>query len=170
MAYESTVRPRGDSRTTPLSWFRWWADLLDSRYRIPGTNVRFGLDPVLSLIPGLGDLASPAFAVALIVQGLHQRVPRLVLLRMVGNALVDAVVGAVPGVGTVADIFWRANSRNLALLERHAQGVHPLSKGDYTFLFGVAIAFGVVTLLVLILAVWITVGIWRWWTDHIRMV
>ena len=45
-----------------LQWLRWWATLLDSRFRVPGTNIRFGLDPLLSLVPGLGDLASPAFA------------------------------------------------------------------------------------------------------------
>ena len=67
-----------------LSWLRWWATLLDSRFRIPGTSIRFGIDPILSLIPGLGELASPAFAVALILQGLRQRVPRVVIVRMIG--------------------------------------------------------------------------------------
>jgi len=61
--------------TSTVTLLRWWADLLDSRFVIPGLGIRFGLDPILSLIPGLGDLASPVFALVLIVQGLRQGVP-----------------------------------------------------------------------------------------------
>ena len=109
------------TRTGPLAWLRWWAELLDSRFVVPGTSIRFGIDPLLALIPGLGDLASPFFTVALLVQGLYQRVPVVVLVRMIVNALFDALVGAIPLGGPVADVFWRANLRNLALLERHAR-------------------------------------------------
>ena len=62
-----------------LSLLRSWAELLDSRFRIPGTKIRYGLDPILSLIPGLGDLASPAFTVLLLFKGLERHVPRIVL-------------------------------------------------------------------------------------------
>src|SRR6188474_1910312 len=70
-----------------LGWLRTWAVMLDTRFRIPGTQIRFGIDPLLALIPGIGDLASPVFATLLIVQGLHQRVPKVILVRMLGNAL-----------------------------------------------------------------------------------
>ena len=79
-----------------LHWLRSWAYLLDARFRIPGTSIRFGIDPILAVIPGLGDLASPIFTVALLVQGLHQRVPAVILVRMALNALLDAFIGAVP--------------------------------------------------------------------------
>lgn len=145
-----------------LSWLRAWADLLDSRFRIPGTNVRFGIDPLLSLIPGLGDLASPAFAVALLVQGIAQGVPKIILVRMVGNALLDAIVGAVPVVGTVADVFWRANTRNLALLELHShRGIRP-TRGDYAFVFVVAAIVGVLALIPVAIALWLTTLLWQW--------
>jgi hypothetical protein len=144
-----------------ISWLRWWADLLDSRFRIPGTNIRFGIDPILSLIPGLGDLASPVFAVALLLQGIHQRVPRVVLLRMLGNALIDAIIGVVPIAGTVGDIFWRANIRNLALLDRHAvRGVRP-SRGDYVFAWTMAVIFGLLVSIPVLLAIYLAAELWR---------
>jgi ABC-type antimicrobial peptide transport system permease subunit len=144
-----------------LDWLRWWATLLDSRFRVPGTNVRFGLDPLLSLIPGLGDLASPAYTVALLVQGLQQRVPRIVLARMVLNALLDALIGVVPIAGTVADVFWRANVRNLALLERYARPGRPPERADYLFVFGIAALFGVAALVPVVLGMWIFVWLWQ---------
>jgi len=127
-----------------LERLRWIAQLLDSRYRVPGTQIRFGLDPVLDLIPGIGDLVSPIFALLVIVQGLRQRVPKVILLRMLFNALIDALIGAVPLVGAVGDVFWRANLRNLDLLERHAQPGRPPTRADYVFVFSVAALFGIV--------------------------
>jgi hypothetical protein len=146
--------------TVTLQWLRWWANLLDARFRIPGTQVRFGIDPLLSLIPGLGDLASPVFAVLLIVQGLQLHVPKVVMLRMVFNALLDAVIGAVPLLGSVGDIFWRANTINLGLLERHARPGLPPSRGDFLFVFGLAAAFGVLALIPVVLAIWLAGWFW----------
>jgi Domain of unknown function (DUF4112) len=139
----------------------WWADLLDSRFRVPGTTIRFGIDPILSLIPGIGDLASPIFAVVLIAQGLRQRVPRVVIVRMVLIALVDALIGAVPVAGNIGDVFWRANVMNLALLERHAQAPRPPTSGDYLFVFGIAALFGLAVAIPVALGVWLAIAFWR---------
>jgi hypothetical protein len=145
-----------------LAWLRIWANLLDSRFTIPGTTIRFGLDPILSLVPGLGELVSPAFAVALLAQGIYQGVPKVVLVRMVANALVDALIGAVPIVGTIADIFWRANRDNLTLLELHARpGVRP-TRADYTFVFIVAALVGLLVLIPVALAFWMATLFWQW--------
>ena len=147
--------------TSLMRYLRWWADLLDCRFRIPGTKVRFGIDPILSLIPGLGDLASPVFAVALLLQGVRQRVPRVVLVRMLGNALLDAIIGIVPIAGTVGDIFWRANLRNLAMLERHARpGIRP-SRSDYVFVWTMAAIFGVLVAVPFLLAIYVAAELWR---------
>ena len=70
-----------------LAWLRWWADLLDSRFRVPGTKIRFGIDPILSLIPGLGELATPMFTALVLTQALRDRVPAAIIVRMVVNAL-----------------------------------------------------------------------------------
>ncbi len=110
------------------------AALFDSAFRIPGTRVRFGLDPILGLVPGVGDMASPVLALLLIWQATRQRVPKPVLARMVVNALVDAGVGAIPVVGDAFDFVWKANDWNLSLLERHAQPGTRATAGDWLFL------------------------------------
>lgn len=136
-----------------LRWLRELAILLDSRFRVPGTNIRFGIDPILALIPGIGDLASPAYTVALLVQALYQGVPRVIMLKMLLHASLDALIGAVPVVGVVSDVFYRANVRNVALLERHSRpGVVP-SRGDYAFVMIVAALFGLVMIIPVILGI-----------------
>jgi Domain of unknown function (DUF4112) len=107
--------------------------LLDSAFEIPGTNIRFGLDAVLGLFPGVGDLASPIFTALLLVTGLKMRVPLIVQARMVLNAALDMLIGLVPLLGDAADIAWKANLRNLTLLERHASPGVPPARGDYVF-------------------------------------
>ncbi len=154
-------RSEPQDRTRWLPWLRWWADLLDSRFQIPGTRIRFGIDPILSLIPGAGDLASPVFTAALLAQAFYQRIPRVVILRMLVNALVDAAIGVVPIAGQVGDIFWRANVRNLALLERHADPTRPPDRGDLLFLLGVLAVFGAVAAIPVFLAIWLAVWLWR---------
>jgi len=119
--------PRG------LETLRRWARIFDSAFRIPGTRITFGIDPILGLFPGIGDLASPVLSLFFIWHGLRLGVPRVVLARMVLNVLIDAGVGAIPVLGDAFDVAWQANTWNLALLERHAiPGRHP-SSGDYLF-------------------------------------
>ena len=139
-----------------LERLRWMAALLDSRFRVPGTSIRFGLDPILSLVPGLGDLTSPVFALALIVQGLRQRVPKVVLTRMMLNALIDAVIGVIPIAGTIGDVFFRANLMNLQLLERHAHPGRPPERSDYVFVFVVAAVCGLLVAIPVGLGLWFT--------------
>jgi hypothetical protein len=144
-----------------LPWLRWWADLLDSRFRIPGTTIRFGLDPILSLVPGLGDLASPIFAIVLIVEGVRLHVPKVVMARMALNALIDAAIGAIPVAGNVGDIFWRANNANLSLLERHAHPGKPPTPGDYLFVGAVAVSFGLIVAIPVLLGMWLAWELWK---------
>lgn len=137
---------------------RRYATVLDKAFRIPGTNIRFGLDPIIGLIPGLGDLASPVFAGLLVLEGARLGIPRIVLIRMVVNALIDAVIGAIPFAGAVGDIFFRANTKNLALLERHAvPGGLPATRRDYWFVW-VALTLLVLGVIVIVwLALWLAV-------------
>ena len=140
-----------------------YAVLLDKAFRIPGTNIRFGLDPIVGLIPGLGDLASPVFTGLLILEGARLRVPRIILMRMAVNALADAVIGAIPLIGIAGDVFFRANTRNLALLERHSvPGGRPATKADYGFVWGVLAALVVGVILVVVLAIWLLTKVWEY--------
>jgi hypothetical protein len=95
------------------------ARLLDSRWRVPGTSVRFGADAVLNLVPGVGLLAAKGVSAYLIWEAHRLGVPSGTLLRMVGNVALDAVISAVPLAGWVGDVFYRANLRNMALLRAH---------------------------------------------------
>lgn len=149
--YDSSVHP---PQPTSLELLRRWAVLLDSAFRVPGTSIRFGLDAIVGLVPGLGDLVAPVFTVAVLATGLRMRVPAIVQARMVLNAGIDMVIGLVPLLGDLADIAWKADLRNVALLERHARpGVQP-TRGDYWFVL-VCIA-----LVVLIAAAPVVLLIW----------
>ena len=134
--------------------------LLDNRYRVPGTNIRFGWDALVGLIPGAGDLVTALFAGGLIIQAHHMGVPRVIQLRMVINVLIDIFIGVVPVFGDVVDVFWKSNAKNFALLERHATAVTPASKGDWLFVGGV------LGLLVLVAAVPLAM---MYWLVHIMM-
>jgi len=134
---------------------RRWAVLLDSAFKVPGTNVRFGLDAIIGLVPGLGDLVAPVFTVILLATALRMRVPAVVIARMVLNAGIDMLLGLVPLAGDVADVFWKADLRNMALLERHARpGVLP-TRGDYWFVLGSIGAVVVIALVPILLLVWL---------------
>lgn len=103
--------------------------LLDSRFRIPGTPIRFGWDSILGLIPGAGDLASLGPSAYLIYKGYRLGARKRTILRMTTNTGLDFVVGAVPVLGDVFDLVFKANNRNFALLRKDlADGV--LEKED----------------------------------------
>ena len=121
------------TRESQLDALRRYAVLLDSQFRVPGTGIRFGLDAIIGLLPGIGDISTPIFATLLIIQGVRMRLPAVVQARMVLNAAIDMLVGFIPILGDLVDIGFKANLRNLALLERHARpGVTP-SRSDYIF-------------------------------------
>ena len=123
---------------------------MDSAYRVPGTSIRFGWDPIVGLVPGVGDVATASFAVTILYHAYLLGVPRVVLLRMVLNILIDLAAGLVPIAGDVADVAWKSNSLNLALLERHERpGATPTS-GDWAIVLLAVVVIGGVLALVLL--------------------
>jgi hypothetical protein len=93
--------------------------LMDRAVTIPGTNVSFGLDALLGLFPGLGDVATGIVQIGLVLVALqHYRVPKAVAARMVANVLLDTGLGSIPLVGDIFDVFFKANTRNLQLLKQ----------------------------------------------------
>ena len=140
-----------------LAQLRRWATLLDSAFRVPGLNVRFGLDALLGLVPGVGELTTPAFTMLLLFTGLRMRVPLVVLARMVLNAGVDALIGLVPVIGDITDVGWKANLRNLELLERHAvPGVPATPRDKWVVAMGVGliVLVGLLALIPIVVVVW----------------
>lgn len=116
-----------------LELLRRVARALDSAVPVPGTSFRFGLDPILGLIPGVGDLVSPLFTLGILFQARDLHVPRVVQLRMIVNVAIDVLTGFVPLIGDLFDFAWKANNRNMALLERHAYEEHEPSAVDWAF-------------------------------------
>ena len=102
------------------------ARFLDSAIRVLGTNVRFGADALLNLLPGIGTLTSKGMSAYLIWEARRLGVPTRTLVRMVGNVGLDFVFSAVPIVGWVGDVFFRSNLRNMRLLREHLDRVHPV--------------------------------------------
>ena len=134
---------------------RKWSVLLDSAFRVPGTRLTFGLDPLLGLVPGLGDLATPLFAALLLVHAVRLRIPRVVQLRMLINAVIDFGIGAIPVLGDLFDFGWKANVRNLALLERHARPGTAASRADWAFVVGVIVLLFALAAVPVLLAAWL---------------
>jgi hypothetical protein len=156
----SPAQPARDASIPP------WADglthWLDEAVRIPGTNIRFGLDALLGFfVPGLGDAASGVASVSLLVLALRRGVPRVVLARMILNLGIDAVVGAVPLLGDLFDVGWKANRKNLELIKHHE--LDPTAKprsGDYLLVAaGVGLVFLAIALPILLITL-LAGGLW----------
>jgi hypothetical protein len=128
-----------------LARARSLARILDSAVGIPGTPLRIGLDAVLGIIPGAGDVLGAALSGYIILAAARKGVPRSVLWRMLANVAIDTGFGAIPLVGDLFDVAWRSNTRNADLLERYASSPREVTRGSR--LFGVVVV--VVILLVL---------------------
>lgn len=119
------ARPIRDGDVPSIQWVERLAQWMDSRFLIPGTNIRFGVDPLLSLFPVAGDLITFLISCALIYTMRNHGASRKVVIKMLLNSTMDAIIGAIPLVGTIFDVFYRANTRNVELLKEHyLEGKH----------------------------------------------
>lgn len=141
--------------TDHLTRARALTRVLDTAARVPGTRVRFGLDAVLGLVPGLGDVAGAALSGYLVLLAARLGAPTSVVLRMLANVAVDTVGGGVPVLGDAFDVAWKSNTRNLALLERFLAQPTPTRRASRAVVGGILaalalLAAGGVTLAVLV--------------------
>jgi len=128
-------------------------DLLDSRFRIPGTNIRFGWDVLLGLVPYVGDVVTLALSGLLVIAMARHGVSGMVVVKMLGNILLDAVVGTIPLLGDIFDVQFKANRRNYRLLrEYYHTGQHRGSAWP--------VVIGVIAALVLML-VGVVMMVWK---------
>ena len=112
-------RPIRDDDGPAIQWVEQLSKIMDSRFVIPGTNIRFGVDPILSLLPVFGDLVTFIVSGMLIYTMRKHGASGNVAIKMILNATLDAVIGAIPLVGTIFDVFYKANDRNVKLLKEH---------------------------------------------------
>lgn len=112
-------RPR--TREERIARIEALASLLDTAFIIPGTNLRFGFDALVGLVPGIGDALTTALSLWLVKEAHALGAPAHLIARMLGNIAIDGVVGAVPLLGDAFDLVWKSNRRNLSLLRRHIE-------------------------------------------------
>ena len=135
-----------------LKWVEQISYLLDERFRIPGTTFRFGLDPILNLIPAAGGLSGFVLTAALILTMAKNGASGRIVALMGINALLDATIGAIPVVGTVFDFFYKANSKNIRLLKEHyEEGKH---QGSGKSIWITAIVVIIILFILLLILLW----------------
>lgn len=120
--------------------------LLDNAIAIPGIGYRVGLDPLIGLLPGAGDLTTGLMSIYIVFEAARFGVPAATLGRMGLNILVELLLGAVPMVGDLFDVVWKANARNVDLLERHIRNPRPSRRADK--LFALVLIVGLLALVI----------------------
>ena len=129
--------------------------LLDEAFKIPGTGIRFGLDGIIGLIPGLGDVLAGLLSLIIPLAAWVRGVPYVTLVSMAANLGIGVLVGAIPFLGDAFDIAWKANRRNYQLLQRHLGEPHRHTWGDWAFLILLVAALGLVFAIPVVLVVWL---------------
>ncbi len=144
----TTKKPAASVDASPrLVFVRFLAELLDQRFTIPGTSIRIGLDPIIGLIPGVGDTLANLAGSAILLVGAQFHLPKVVLLRMALNVALNTLIGAIPVVGDLFSIWFRSNVRNARLLELYATQ-HSQKAAPADWLFVITVIAGLLLLLV----------------------
>jgi hypothetical protein len=139
------------------------AEWMDSAFHIPGLGVRFGADALIGLIPGVGDTVTSLVSLYILNAARQHGVPRVTLMRMASNVAIDYLLGAVPLLGDVFDVYWKANLKNVALLRQHLAAAPAQERrsriGDWLFM--VFLMLGLIAILIgsLTMAYFIVVGL-----------
>ncbi|HEY5035730.1 MAG TPA: DUF4112 domain-containing protein [Chthoniobacterales bacterium] len=134
--------------------FRWLALIMDNLLRLPGTRFRFGLDPIIGLIPGIGDTSSSIISAIALIVAARRGLPKILLVRMSFNILINEIVGIIPLFGDAFSFWFKSNARNYELIKGHTAAPQRARKSDWLF---VGLILGT---LVLILLISLAVSIW----------
>ncbi len=129
--------------------------LLDEAFRIPGTGFRFGIDGIIGLVPGLGDVLAGLLSLVIPLAAWIRGLPYVTLMRMAVNLGIGVLVGSIPLFGDVFDIAWKANRRNYDLLRRHLGAPRRHTWRDWGFLLALATGLGVVFAIPLLMVAWL---------------
>ncbi|MDH3709485.1 MAG: DUF4112 domain-containing protein [Cyclobacteriaceae bacterium] len=141
------------NQVTELKWITKVSHWMDEAFRIPGTNIRFGLDPILGLIPFIGDLISYGISGTMVLSMVRHGVSGKALLMMLGNITLDYLISSIPILGDIFDFGFKANQRNLRILHKHQlEGKYRGSGWGYIV---------AIVILFILLMVALTVVIWK---------
>jgi hypothetical protein len=134
--------------------------VLDEAFVIPGSGIRFGIDGIIGLIPGLGDILGGVLSLVIPLAAWIRGVPYITLLRMLTNVAIGLIVGTIPVAGDVFDVFWKANHRNYQLLMRSIAEPRRHTWRDWIYLLALGIGIGLCFLIPLALCIlllsWLT--------------
>ena len=147
--------------TASLQRLRSLAHLLDNAISIPGTPYRIGLDPLIGLLPGGGDLVMAAFSVYIVWESARLGLPRSTVMKMVSNLMFDTLAGSVPVAGDLLDVTWKANSKNVRLLEAHLDSPQHQKKADKGFVLLLLFGFLVLVVSIAALSVFVIGLVWK---------
>jgi len=154
------VLPAQEIPDERLVWIERLAALMDNRFRIPGTRIRFGLDFIIGLFPYLGDIATFGISGILLIMMARYGASGMVVVRMLGNILLDTIVGLVPFLGDLFDLKFKSNIRNVRLLKEHyVEGKHQGSAWGVVFLI-LLVLFGL-----LVFVIWVSWKVMAWFWE-----
>ena len=102
-----------------LTRLRQLSENLDESFTIPGTNIKFGIDALIGLVPGGGDLIGGLFSLYLLRTAIKMKLPKSAILSIIFNIIIDTTIGIVPVIGDIFDILWKSNKRNMRIIEKH---------------------------------------------------
>lgn len=148
------------TRITRYSKSQKFAELLDSQFTIPGTNIKVGIDPVLGLISGAGDLAGASLSIYFMFYAAKSGAKSSILIRMFVNILVDLIIGAIPILGDIFDVAWKANLRNAKLLEKLEENPVRLETQSKILIWTLFFVLTGILMGVIIALGWVVVHVW----------
>lgn len=138
------------------------AKLLDSAFVLPGSSIRIGLDPLLGLIPGIGDAITNFIGSVILILATRLGVPRIVIFRMALNIFINMVLGVIPGIGDLFSFWFKSNLRNSYLLRRYCQPTPPVST-TVDWLYVIGLILGMIALIIAVIGIifWLLGQIWQ---------
>ncbi len=146
--------------------FRWLALVMDNLLRLPGTNFRFGLDPLIGLIPGLGDTGSSVISAMALIAAARRGLPKILLARMSLNILINEFVGIIPIAGDAFSFWFKSNARNYDLLRKHTAAPRRSTTSDWIFVALVLIALLCILIVSLAVSFWLLARIAHLFTAN----
>jgi hypothetical protein len=145
---KGTQLQRTQQQLDHLAW------ILDNCFRIPGTNWRFGIEALIGLIPGAGDIVSGVLGVILLFRAFQFKLPKIVIARMILNTLLDISAGAIPFLGDAFDFFFKSNTKNMRLFHQYAGEQGRSTRAHWIFLAAIVFGFAFVMCLIVIAFIW----------------